>query len=114
MTKTSFVYVTYIAAEQEKVWRALIDPEFTRKYWGYDNVSEWKPGSRWEHRRADGSGTVLLVGEVVEFTPPRRLVLTWGTPADAANPEARSVVTLDLAMVEGMVRLVWNDARSKH
>ena len=35
MTKetTSFVYVTYILATPEKLWRALIEPEFTRQYW---------------------------------------------------------------------------------
>jgi uncharacterized protein YndB with AHSA1/START domain len=29
---TSFVYVTYIRTTPEKLWRALIEPEFTRQY----------------------------------------------------------------------------------
>jgi uncharacterized protein YndB with AHSA1/START domain len=33
MSKSSFVYVTYIRTTPEKLWQALIDPEFTRKYW---------------------------------------------------------------------------------
>jgi uncharacterized protein YndB with AHSA1/START domain len=32
MDKSRFVYVTYIRTTTEKLWRALIDPEFTRRY----------------------------------------------------------------------------------
>ena len=104
MTKAEFVYVTYIAANQQRIWDALIKAEFTRQYWGHDNVSDWKPGSAWEHREADG-GAVRIVGKVVEFAPPRRLVLTWAAPADAANPAAYSRVTMDLEPLDDMVRL---------
>ena len=31
--KPKFVYVTYIRTTAEKLWRALIEPEFTRQYW---------------------------------------------------------------------------------
>jgi uncharacterized protein YndB with AHSA1/START domain len=53
MDKPQFVYVTYIATTPEKLWNALIDPEMTRKYWQHENLSEWKPGSKWEHRACD-------------------------------------------------------------
>ena len=45
MAESEFVYVTYIRTTPEKLWRALIEPEFTRKFW-VDTVqeSEWKPG----------------------------------------------------------------------
>jgi uncharacterized protein YndB with AHSA1/START domain len=46
-----------------------------------------------------------LVGEVVEAAPPRRLVLTWASPADAGNPAKRSRVTFELETVDDMVRL---------
>ena len=105
MSRTAFIYVTYITAKPDLVWKALIDPEFTKKYWQHDNVSDWKPGSTWEHRPIDAPGVVHLVGQVVEFSPPRRLVLTWALPADAAKPEAHSRVTFDLEPVEEMVRL---------
>ncbi len=104
MTKTEFVYVTYIAAGQQRIWDALIQPEFTRKYWGHDNVSDWKPGSGWQHRDAEG-GAVRLVGKVVEFIPPRRLVLTWADPSDAADAAAHSRVTFELEQMDDMVRL---------
>ncbi len=98
MTRTEFIYVTYIAAAQQRIWDAIIQPEFTRQYWGHENVSDWRPGSGWEHRDAD-SGAVRLVGRVQEFVPPRRLVLTWADPAAAANPAAHSRVTIELERV---------------
>ena len=105
MTETAFVYVTYISAKQEQVWKGLLDSEFTRKYWEHDNVSDWKPGSRWEHKRSDGSGKVDMVGKVVESTPPRRLVMTWARPAEEQTESAHSRVTIELQPIDDMVRL---------
>lgn len=105
MNRSSFVYVTYIRAKAELVWKALIDPEFTSKYWGYDNVSDWKPGSGWQHLRSDDPGKVLLVGKVIEFTPPKRMVLTWANPSDATKPEEHSRVTFLLEQIEEMTCL---------
>jgi uncharacterized protein YndB with AHSA1/START domain len=81
MSESKFVYVTYIAAKPEQIWKALLDAEFTRQYWGHDNVSDWKPGSAWEHRGNDEARTLKLVGKVIESAAPRRLVLTWARPA---------------------------------
>ncbi len=76
-TVPTFVYVTYIRASAEQVWQALTDADLTARYWGHANVSDWLPGSRWEHRRVDGSQTVDVVGEILETQPPTRLVLTF-------------------------------------
>jgi uncharacterized protein YndB with AHSA1/START domain len=105
MTKSEFVYVLYISARPQQIWDALIKREFTEKYWGHVNVSDWKPGASWEHRQADGSNALKLVGKVIEFTPPRRLVLTWANPGDAANPAAHSRVTIELEPIADIVRL---------
>lgn len=105
MTSEKFVYVTYIAATPEKVWKALLDGEMTRQYWGRENVSDWKPGSKWEHRRFDEARTVDLVGKVVECVPPRRLVMTWADLADAADTTKHSRVAIDIETVGDMVRL---------
>ena len=111
MGKPSFVYVTYIATTPEEVWRALVDSEMTRLYWGgptggLENISDWKPGSRWESRRADSGRTVAMVGRVIESTPPRRLVITWARPRDADAAERHSRVTFDIeSHGEHLVRL---------
>jgi uncharacterized protein YndB with AHSA1/START domain len=102
MTKPSFVYVTYIATTPEKVWSALVDTDITRQYWlgssgpAHVNVSDWKPGSRWEHQRVDEARTVDVVGTVVETTPPRRLVMTWARPKEADDTTKHSRVSFDV------------------
>ena len=76
MAESEFVYVTYIRTTPEKLWQALIDPEFTRKFWaGTHQECGWKIGSRWKIVVPDGR--VADTGEVVEIDPPRKLVLTW-------------------------------------
>lgn len=105
MNEQEFVYVIYIRTTPERLWDALLDPRFTREYWQHDNVSDWKPGSAWEHRRTDAARTVDLVGRVIESDPPRRLVLTWAAPADAADAARHSRVTIGLEPVDEMVRL---------
>jgi uncharacterized protein YndB with AHSA1/START domain len=105
LDKPQFVYVTYISTTPEKLWNAITDPQLTRQYWERDNVSDWKPGSKWEHRRNDAAGTVDLVGKVLESTPPRRLVLTWVFPADAAISAKQSRVTFEILQIKDMVRL---------
>ncbi|WP_178091066.1 SRPBCC domain-containing protein, partial [Pseudomonas sp. Kh13] len=74
-------------------------------YWGHENVSDWKPGSRWQHVRANDERKVELVGEVVENTPPSRLVITWAAASQADNPKAYSRVTFEIVPYEDMVKL---------
>jgi uncharacterized protein YndB with AHSA1/START domain len=105
MDNPQFVYVTYISTSPEKLWNALIDPKMTTKYWQHENVSDWKPGSKWEHRGADKERTLRLVGKVIESSPPRRLVLTWAFPADAASEEKHSRVTFEIEPIGDVVRL---------
>jgi uncharacterized protein YndB with AHSA1/START domain len=103
--KTSFVYVTYIRSTPEKVFEAITKPDVARRYWGHENVSDWKPGSKWEHVRADEQRKVELVGKVVEISPPTRLVVTWANASQADDPASHSRVSFDIAAYEEMVRL---------
>jgi uncharacterized protein YndB with AHSA1/START domain len=111
MSKPSFVYVTYIATTPEKVWQAFVDTDVMRQYWlGAEcarvNVSDWKPGSRWEHQRVDAARTVDIVGTVVESTPPRRLVFSWARPDEADDASLHSRVSVDIEpQGDGLVRL---------
>jgi uncharacterized protein YndB with AHSA1/START domain/DNA-binding transcriptional ArsR family regulator len=101
----SYVYVTYVRASAEQVWQALTDADLTARYWGHANVSDWQPGSRWEHRRTDGSGAVDVVGEVIATEPPTRLVITFEDSPDADPPREPSVVTFLVEPHQDIVRL---------
>ncbi|MET8450299.1 metalloregulator ArsR/SmtB family transcription factor [Streptomyces sp. NPDC005209] len=103
--KPSFVYVIYIASTPEKVFEALTDAELTAVYWGHSNVSDWKPGSRWQHLRTDGSGIADVVGTVVESEPPTRLVTTWTSPETEGQEDKYSRVTFEIRPHEDIVRL---------
>jgi uncharacterized protein YndB with AHSA1/START domain len=103
--KTSFVYVTYIRSTPEKVFDAITKPEIARRYWGHENVSDWKPGSNWQHVRDNEQHTVNVLGKVVEVDAPTRLVITWASPAQAADPDSYSRVTFEVVPYEDMVRL---------
>ncbi len=105
MERPTFVYVLYIATTPEKLWNALLDADMTRQYWQHENISDWKPGSRWEHREANKDHTLRLVGKVVESSPPRRLVITWAFPTDEDRAEKHSRVTFDIEPMRGVVRL---------
>src|SRR4051794_14532619 len=76
MADSRFVYVTYIRTTPEKLWRALLEPEFTRQFWvGTWQEGEWKVGASWRLMIPDGR--VGDSGEVLEIEPGRRLVLSW-------------------------------------
>lgn len=113
MKKPDYVYVTYIAATPEKVWEALHDVDMMSQWWvdpkagcARVNVSDWKPGSRWEHTRVDGSNIVDIVGTVVENTPPSRLAFTWARPTEVEDGSKHSRVAFDIeAYADGLVRL---------
>jgi uncharacterized protein YndB with AHSA1/START domain len=68
--------VTYIRTTPEKLWQALLEPEFTRQFWSETwQECEWKKGASWRLMIPDGR--VADTGEVLEIEPMRRLVLSW-------------------------------------
>ena len=113
MKKPDYVYVTYIATTPQKVWQALVDTELMSQYWVGPksdcvrvNVSDWKPGSRWEHQRLDDARTVDITGTVVESNPPHRLVYTWARPSEVDDTSKHSRVSFDIeAHIDGLVKL---------
>ena len=105
MDKSEFAYVTYIRTTPEKLWRALTEPEFTRKFWvGTVQDCDWKVGATWKLKAPDGR--VADAGEVVEIDPPRRLVLTWQNHLFAElTAEGFSRMTYDLEPMGSSVKL---------
>jgi uncharacterized protein YndB with AHSA1/START domain/DNA-binding transcriptional ArsR family regulator len=103
-TVPSYVYVTYIQASAEHVWKALTDADLTAQYWGHRNESDWQVGSGWEHQRLDGSGNDV-VGTVLEAEAPHRLVVTFEDSPDEIRPNGPSVVTFVIDEDKDIVRL---------
>jgi uncharacterized protein YndB with AHSA1/START domain len=102
---TAFVYVTYIRTTPEKLWSALTDADFMRRYWFDTHIeSDWKAGSPW--RLVYPDGRLADAGEIVETEPPKRLVLTWRNewkPEFKAEGYARCA--LDIEAVPGAAKL---------
>jgi uncharacterized protein YndB with AHSA1/START domain/DNA-binding transcriptional ArsR family regulator len=76
--KPSFVYTTYIRTTPERLWQALTEPAFTRRYWGATFQTDWKADSRMTW---DMFGITFDDPEqvVLESEPYRRLSYTWHT-----------------------------------
>ena len=76
MDRPTFLYVIYIRTSAEKLWKALTNPDFTRRYWveTWQDCS-WRKGASWKLMTPDGR--VADNGEVLEIDAPRKLVLTW-------------------------------------
>jgi uncharacterized protein YndB with AHSA1/START domain/DNA-binding transcriptional ArsR family regulator len=79
MDKPEFVYTTYIRTTPERLWAALTEPAFTRRYWDSFVESDWQTGSRMTWRRDDGLAVTDPEQVVLESDPPRRLSYTWHT-----------------------------------
>lgn len=112
-TDTKFVYVIVIRTTPEKLWEALIKPEFTRQYWAEVwHDSTWEPGSSWKLMIPDGR--VGDSGEVVEFDPPRRLVLKWRNEFQPElQAEGYSRCTIELEPAGDAVKLTLTHAIDK-
>jgi uncharacterized protein YndB with AHSA1/START domain len=105
MDRPAFVYVTYIAAAPEQIWKALTNADFTQAYWGGRRIqSEWKVGSPVQHVREDGG--IDWEGEVLQADAPRRLSYTFHMRiSDAHQAERPSRVTFELDPMGSVVKL---------
>ena len=105
MSRSTFVYVTYIRTTPNELWAALTDAELMKQYWfGCHGESAWTAGASWKNVSPEGD--VLDVGEIVEADPPRKLVLRWRhhqKPELVA--EGDTLCTMELEKVSGSVKL---------
>jgi uncharacterized protein YndB with AHSA1/START domain len=105
MDRPAFVYVTYIATTPEKLWEALTDGGFTRRYWGGRRIeSDWKVGSPVRHVREDGG--IDWQGEVLRSERPRLLSYRFHMQISNEHRDERpSRVTFELEPMGSVVRL---------
>ena len=105
MARSTFVYVTYIRTTPEKLWSALTDRDFMKRYWfGMHCESEWTEGSAWRMVRTDGS--TCDAGTIVESDPPHRLVIRWRhVDRPELEAEGESLCTMELAAAGPAVKL---------
>jgi DNA-binding transcriptional ArsR family regulator len=112
------VYELFIRTTPEKLWQALTDPAFTKRYWGVEFESDWTKGApmTWREKGVDirDPEQVVLVSE-----PYQRLSYTWhtvtpewGRAHDATDEtvaelaaERRTKVTFDIEPTGPAVKL---------
>jgi uncharacterized protein YndB with AHSA1/START domain len=104
MSKPEFVYVTYIETTPEKLFQALTDSAFSRKYWfGTEVRSDWTVGAPFALVMGD---TVTDTGTVLEYDPPKRLSYSFHHEIrEAARKEKPSRVTFELEPFGRLVKL---------
>ncbi|MGN9778157.1 ArsR/SmtB family transcription factor [Micromonospora sp. H33] len=120
MDGPTFVYTTYIDTTPERLWAALTEPEFTRRYWGGVALrSDWQVGSPVLWQDEPGGEFRDLGQHVLAAEPYRLLSYSWHgfQPEHAAHfgwsdeelaarlGERRSKVTFEIAPYGDVVRL---------
>jgi uncharacterized protein YndB with AHSA1/START domain len=107
---TTQVYRVWIKAPREKIWAAIVDPEFNTRY-GYAAPSfyDLKPGGSYHSTANQGMKDygasagfevpdTIVDGEVIEVDEPRLLVQTWRMlmdPTTAAEPFTKLTYEID-------------------
>lgn len=113
-----FVYTTYIRTTPERLWQAITDPTFSRRYMGHAMVSDFDKGSTyvWEDSELKIAHPEQII---LESDPYRRLAFTFHTFVpeltnvglsediiEKAAAERRSKVSFDIESVDdGQVKL---------
>jgi len=101
---TTQQYRIVINASAQAIWDAITQPDWTEKY-GYGGrvAYELKPGGRYSHHASDvmkamGMPDEMMIGEVIESDPSRKLVQTWHplfSDEIAAEPHTRLTYAID-------------------
>lgn len=92
MEPQRFLYVSHIRTTPERLWEALVDPEFIRDYWFGRRHGFGPAGSAIESRSPEGE--LEWTGVVLRSEPPRLLEYSF---EDQENPdEGPSLVTFEI------------------
>lgn len=103
---TNHVHQIYIRSDLATVWRAIIDPAFTRQYF-FGSSFETPPVAGEPFRSVLPDGSLGVNGVIEQLDPPHRLVHTWRVRYDEAlvdEPASRVTWTLTEAG-DGLVLL---------
>ena len=87
-------FIRQLPHPQDKVWRAVTEPEHLSAWFPQEIVGERRAGA---HLRFVSSGGESFEGEMRLFEPPSVMELTWGTDRlriELAPNEAGTVLTL--------------------
>jgi len=116
--KPQFVYTTYIRTTPERLWQALTEPTFTRRWWQATFDTDWNVGSTmtWNNHGvviADPNQVVLEIDPFQRlsyrwhtFTPELNEHLQFGDELfDKLSKERRSRVTFEIEPVGEMAKL---------
>jgi len=95
---TAQVYQIFIKATPERIWEAIVKPEFTVRYFHTAHI-EISP----THYHSHGpDGSTWGDGAVLEFNPPKRLVHEWRSLYDPdLTEEEASRVTWEIEPQDG-------------
>ncbi len=100
VSSAEFVYTTYIRTTPERLWQAITDPAFSRKYMGHALVSDFEKGSSYVW--SDSSGLDIESPEqvILESEPYRRLSFTFHTFVPELNTLGIDDDTIEKAAAE--------------
>jgi uncharacterized protein YndB with AHSA1/START domain len=103
--KPAIVYTIYIASTPEKVWEALTQAEFSRKYFAGQAVEvDLRVGGAFIMRTPDGA--LHISGEVIECEPLKKLTVTfnvnWPALVEKLGP---TLVTYEIERAGDVVKL---------
>lgn len=99
------VYAIFIRTTPQKLWQALTQSAFTTQYFfGRSIESDWRQGSPWTLRFADGRTDVD--GVVLESDPPRLLKISWRVAwLDEPDPPGPALITYEIQQHGEIVQL---------
>jgi uncharacterized protein YndB with AHSA1/START domain len=110
-TKTLQMYRVYIKATPQAIWDAITKPEWTVRY-GFAPLVHFdlRAGGKFRMRANEGMKKfpgipdIISDGEVIEATPPRKLVHTWRMLMDPElAAEGFTTLTYEIQPVRGGV-----------
>lgn len=101
---TQHIYEILIRTTPEKLWQAMTDGEMTQQYYYQTRVeSSWEVGSTLNYWNQQGG--VEATGEVLEFDPPKRLVMSFKPMWYGDGQGHLTKMTWQIAPMDGVCKL---------